>query len=148
MYCGKLSSKVQNRLQMLGSKDNGMVSLVQAQDHHLPTNSIANSTSPEPIPIPSQVIQIDLGLPPPRLDLRRRVRAEVGLEGARRRPAPLAGDEAPVVLEQEEAQGDLDLVGGEEAARAGVLAVAEQQERRRRRHELPAVLLPGLLAHA
>ena len=56
--------------------------------------------------------------------------------------------QAKVVLQQEEGQGDFELIGGEEATGAGVLTIPESNMITVRRRKLVAVLLTGLLAHA
>ena len=94
-----------------------------------------------------QVIEINLRLPPPRLDLGLGMDGGTALEDMWRRPA-LAGHEPPVVFKKEVAEGDLDLIGSEKAARAGMLAMAEEQVPRGCSYELPAVSLVGLLALA
>lgn len=55
--------------------------------------------------------------------------------------------ELPVVLEQEVAQQDLDLVGSEEAPGTGVVAVAEPEVLGRRADQLAVVLPPGRPPH-
>lgn len=91
------------------------------------------------------MVEIDLRLSPPRLDARLRIHGTASLEPPRLRRR-LVRDVLPVVLHEQVAEDDLDLVGGEEASRAGVLPVAEAEVRRARGHELPAVLLSRLLS--
>lgn len=92
-----------------------------------------------------QVIKINLLLPSPDPNLR--ILIDIHREALPSDLGAGALGELDVVLEKEMAEGDFNLVGGEEAARAGVRAVAEAEGFRTRRHKLREVLLPRVPAH-
>lgn len=90
-------------------------------------------------------INLDLFLPPPDLTFRVGVGHGVTLELHAGWPS-LAVEQLHVILEQKEAESNLDLVTGEEATRTGVLAVTERHVLRAGGDKLPVILFACLVA--
>ncbi|QBZ53329.1 hypothetical protein PoMZ_09006 [Pyricularia oryzae] len=87
-------------------------------------------------------VQAQLNLLPPS---HHKPRGRVHVQQKPQRHGRVRGavDQPKVVLDQQVAKDDLELVGGEEAARAGVLAVPETQALRRRADQVRDAVLVG-----
>lgn len=105
------------------------------------------TTLPDSTPYPSAPSLHQQRLPrPPKVDLRERIDGDLIIKLDIARPLAHAGRKPPIIADEQKRKRDLGLISREEAARAGVRAVAEVEVVGARRHQLPRVLLAGQLA--